>query len=488
MISQSWLESSSKIDLAIKNGKISFARQILLEVSSSKLLRNEQVEYANLCRRVGWPDRAIKVLRPYVYPENSLSSVVGQEHCSYAACLVLIGARPEAMNLLKPWIRQKLPEAFLQMSFIYMQEWNYRSAAYYLRRYIRFQVEGSYAYWVGMMNLASCYVVLGQYVKAKILCHQIENVALENQYQFLRHQVVRLQIQIYIHSGDFENANLKIEKIRLQKDPIDSISDLLLEKWRWILLGKRDGISSNHVQRYIELKRLSERWGHWESLRDLDFYQSLFTQDLQLLSRVYHGSPSKAYRQKILNEASFSNPFHAKDFTQISKVFADNIHTYQLNAPTMILRLLRMLGKDRYKKFSFGEIFAEVYTNEYYHPINSLKKMDRLIQRARKFLNNACPYLKIEVKGNKVWLISSQQGWWQIEQSDQSQYEKILLNSIPKGKSFTCKQLQQLTGIPRSSLFKIILNWRNQGRISSVGSRRDGRYILSAGRFKFNVS
>ena len=468
------------IDLLIKQNQIRLARKKIADIPWSEISRHQRCLLSHVCRRAGWSLRSIRILKNVIHPEGTLVVATESEVCSYAASLISLGARNEAKSLLKQLVQKSYPEALLHRSFLHMQEWDYSAATYFIRRYVKTQKKGTYSYYVGLFNLASCLIVLGQSSKAWKILEQMKFVSKQNDYIHLMHQVVRLRVQVLLQQKQFDEALQEIVALKGQDRSIHTVSDLLLEKWRWIVELETIPYSSSLEEQAGVLRMAAEKLGNWETVRDCDFHLARKKCDVHLFQKVYFGTSSIFYRNKMMSELE-NNSILRSVVQKTMKQRDVQTWALPLNSSSLVYRLLSFLSKETYKKFSAPELFAELYPDEYFHPQSSLARISRLIQRARKILSEYRIPLILENSGHRICLSSRLDHLYRIEAINPSVGSNNFYSYLQthwKGRTFTAKQLIASVKCSRTSLFALLKQLMDEGKIKKIGGRAVGRYIL----------
>ena len=103
-------EKLEEIEGLISAGQSARARKLLEGLRVSKIPRNRMSTVANLCRRVGLAELALKILKSVVRSSNSQVKAKANEVVVYAQALSSIGGSEEAIRLLNnDYILQEEP-------------------------------------------------------------------------------------------------------------------------------------------------------------------------------------------------------------------------------------------------------------------------------------------------------------------------------------------------------------------------------------------
>ena len=191
-------KSEQQINEWIQQGQILLAKKeikkILLSKAFHKLNKNQnrkdtkgklatldvtKVEFksrefrcrlSNLCRRVGWTNESLQLLRDLFHPDTTLQPTI-EEQLSYGASLAAIGIRSEAkqrlLKLLQSPSQAIQSQVLLHLGLLEMSQWNYSGAKKYFLKLVKNTSTSSYQKLIGFLNLGACYSYSSQFALAE---------------------------------------------------------------------------------------------------------------------------------------------------------------------------------------------------------------------------------------------------------------------------------------------------------------------------------
>src|SRR5262249_54709284 len=109
-----------------------------------------------------------------------------------------------------------------------------------------------------------------------------------------------------------------------------------------------------------------------------------------LFDHLYIGSPLAAYRKRLEKEfhlePSESYRLGASADRVLDIATGDGRGIESPGHGKMVHQLVGALVKDFYRPRRLGQLFSDLYPNEYFNPFSSPVRLHRLIQRAREWL------------------------------------------------------------------------------------------------------
>ncbi len=472
-----------QIEELIKAGKIIAARRELAKIQIKKLPRSDKLLLANLCRRSGDVFRSLRILKPMIDDETVLPT--SAEISSYAAGLISIGADQEAIRLIRSQVKNMQSDALLHISLFHIRQWNYKSAVYFLKKYIRINKSHIYNSLIGQVNLISCYIVLNQINKAELMINKCKQIASKENFHFAMAQLYRMQTQIFLERKQYKLAYSEISHI-INSEEINTISELINAKWLAVVLLNENPNHVPYIKKILKIKDKAIQLKSWETARDCDFHLATTSKDLSLLYRLYHGTSSIFFKQKIINElsADLKQGFIAKlDSSMYRKEIVLNC-----KEASLVYRLIQLLNTDNYRSFPIGEIFSKLYLDEKFNAISSVSRVFRLIQRTKQCLRQANCGVDILLINNQCKMINKTNSAIEfkpilnLNNKTILHSEKDLLAQLRKRfklYSWTNMQIQLYLGISKSKVRCLLLKYLKLGVVRKIGSKRDGRYIFN---------
>lgn len=387
-------EKLSQCESLIRAGKMDQAREIIATLNRNKMNPSQMAMAANLARRTGLFSWGLRLLRGRIYPEKILNQpVTDAEICVYAALLIKLGARDEALELLRPISGR--PEATLYRSFAYISSWNYSRAIPHLEEYVLDGRITGYERAVGQVNLASAYVHSANYLNAEIVLAELEENIRANGWTLLQGSTLEIAGHMAMKQSRWDLAE---SYLRLALGDLNEYSNVRLfaRKWQAVLPLLRDGAIPKNIIAIEELRAEAERSGQWEIVRDCDFHRAVMERDADRFAHVYFGTAHAAYRTQMEfskpNEIQIPQHYLRQGSERAKRIFDMSLaqevggHGPGLKAGQGIHRLLMILSNDFYRPMLVGTIASILYPNEYFHPVYSLKRVAETVRRTRSWL------------------------------------------------------------------------------------------------------
>lgn len=404
----------------IKEGQTDQAALILKTVNSAKIPRDLALESAKLCRRAGLFTKGLQILKPIVaadkYDLQNLQATP-QEIGEYSILLFKAGCVNEALLRLSEIKSSQVEEAALYKGYAHIMQWDYNSAIAELNTYIG-AVPDSFSKLVAKVNLAAALVNVSQIEDAK---HQIQQNISEsityNNKRLLANSY-ELLAQVEANQNNYSEAREFLEKAwKILENDVSS-DQLFVIKWKAIL----DGLQHSDVSRLQVARQEALFRGHWETFRDLDYYQLQIQFNPELFSKLYCGTPFKAYKQKLRNKFKIQDQLPEHCILGDSGPILDVSNSLildggKLSLPSPQVQLaFQNIWSDLYRVQSVGSLYEKTYKGQYYNPDSSPNRVHRIMGRVREWiLQNHLPIeieflqsgFKAHLKGSIRLLISS---------------------------------------------------------------------------------
>lgn len=476
----------SFIEDLIKSGKILSARKEIAKINFKKLSRIDKVQLANLSRRAGDVLRSLRILKPTI--DNKDITPTNHEITAYAAGLISIGADQEGISLIRPLVKNLQSDALLHYSLFLIKQWNYKSASFYLKKYILTQKSSIYNKLIGRINLISCYIVLNELDKAEALICKCKKVASKKSFNFALIQLYRLQTQVYLQRKEFSLAYAEIRQI-VVSDKIETISDLISAKWLAVIQLYEKPNDTNSKKEIYRIKEKAIELRSWETVRDCDFHLATTTKDLDLLVKLYQGASSVFFKKKILHELDLELRAHLQ--IRLSEPSSATEILLNCKENSLVYQLVQILSTDLYRSFPIGEIFSKIHQEEKFNALSSVDRIKRLIQRAKHCIRSSNISIDIKIIGNQCKLISPNQQFIVFKpkslniESERVFTEKDILADLRKtfkAKTCTNAKIRSHLNISKSQTRLLLIKYLKTGIIKKVGSKFDGTYIFNNNR------
>ncbi len=498
-------------DHFVKAGALAQARVVLSKFQERfplpALKRETRLELANLYRRVDRPLKALRILNSLFGNDGAIDlPPTADEICSYAASLISIGVQEEALAMLKPLVKQGHPVALLQRSFFHMQRWEYHRSFYFLKRYVRLKGLSRYQILVGKINLASCLIVLENFVRAGVLLEQVLSELNREQHRHILKQVFRLQAQIEIENMNYDKArNLLLKTLAdsesdfiERSDRIVSVAELITHKWLVVIDLKINNDKARALGKMHEIQAHAQQLKSWETVRDCAFHLATHSGDMTQLLGLYRQTPYLSFRKKILKSLDAQKKVEFELCLQNENLDLGSPSVGSRNKKwardrSRSERLLEFLRSDSFRPFHIGEVFSVLYPDERFDSHNSPIRVAKAVQRLNQFLQNSGK-LKIKVKSVdrqfKIVCVESDGGENSVDQkmelgldrmgsgiNTQLRIEKLRIDF--KGRTFTQKKISVELGVSKAESQKLIRLLLERKQIRKTGSKKDGIYIFN---------
>lgn len=481
------------IEAKITSGQVTEARHMLQAVEVTKVPRNKVCAVAQLAKRAGLSDLALKLIKPYVRSHNKLIQPTPAECLDYATALVSVGGAEEAVELLsRKEVLAHDPKAYLYLAFAWFARWDYRSALEPLQQYLSLTEMGSYQHAIGQVNYSAALINLEEYAEAeKILLKLIPEFQSQN-YSILSGNCRELLAQIYFR------LNKTGEARRLLEEALPLLGGkmpdtLFVNKWLALIDLKNNPGSSEAQKKFEGLRRQALEIHHWESVRDLDFHSAMISSKLDVLKRVYFGTPLQHYREQLLNKypkvgqsgtlrcLGSETDGEVIDLEQLLKGEKPLFKPGSLNH-----NMFHLLLADFYRPIRVGTLFEKLYPGEYFDPDHSAQKVKMQISRLRKALKPLG--IEITEMNGKGYRLTSQKGVrlkynqpFDLNPEDKSQLHLEIIQEHFQDRPFTCTEFARQMGVNDRTALRWLTELIEQNQILKTGARKGVRYQRISG-------
>lgn len=493
-------ETIIRLDQLIRDGLGNQVRIELSELKMSEVPRNRAADLANIARRANLSSWGLKLMRPILRPETPLSQPpTTREAAIYAALLIKLGALQEAIEILSQQ-DQRDADVLLYSAFAQVSQWNYTLAIPLLEEYCRHPAINPYQKCVAQVNLAAAYVFIEDQEATEKLLAEIRQITQNNKWNLLFENALELSAQAAITAKRWKEADQFLKKAEARSPSSSHHYHLFTHKWRAILNLIRTNGSSESLNTLITVRRQATERGHWETLRDCDYFLALQTKNFPLFNHVYFGTRYQGYRERM--KKAFGNKFQPTDSyiwqpegIKAKRIFdlelaVESDGYVQLKAGQTLHRMLKALASDFYRPLPIGSLFSLIFPGEYFNPFSAPKRISLALQRLRSWAEKNAVPISIEVNQEQYQLhLNGPYGLLVKERSSPSEPkshpEKISLpiqldrlKSKFSDRSFTSADAAHALSIsPRSA--NTLLKWavENSG-LRRQGNGRATRYIF----------
>lgn len=426
-----WELLIKNVDELIKQGQVNEARRVLWAVSPKDIPRKYIVPVARLTRRTRMNYFTLRVLKPVIKTDHLFSGYSTEEELAlFAGALVRVGARNQGIKILSELEAHRNPDVLMFQVDAYFSEWNYKAAIPLLKKYLEFEQLSDYQILVGKLNLAASLVFEGLNGQAQDLLAVLRAEFKSKNYRLLYANSLELSAQVSLAQKKFSLASNQLELAsKILKNESSSYGFFLM-KWKTISDLIQFPNNKNVIEKIRLLKEESKKINDWESLRQIDFFNSISAQNEKLFLHLMIGTPYVNYRSILRKkygsevELPKSYQFQITDkerlplsdeiaFT-INKAHSLNIRDGKTDKCSLSYgqlphRLLMLLTKDFYRPLSVGEAFSLLYANEYFDPISSPERIRNLVSRINVWFKKSKIPLFVQSEFQMLHLVSKSQ-------------------------------------------------------------------------------
>ncbi len=486
----------SEVDLSVRAGRRSEARELLSQLQISSIPRGRACEISNLARRCGMFDFGLQLMRPIIRPKVKASTEpTSSEKSTYSLLLLGVGAVPEAWELLES-ADQTSAEIKLSKAFIQINRWNYRAAVPLLRDYLLI-AKDLYQKTVAQVNLAASLVVIGKAVEARELLNSIHQTTSQNRWSLLQKNAHELSAQIAIQEKDWNLADQLLNLAATGNNDGAGLDDLFVQKWKAFASILRNPQSNDALKAVLAVRKAALNSNHWETVRDCDFHQAIATRDPNLLVNVYYGSQHPSFKERLENSSAGWTEIPRESVWQMdakpsSRIFdlhsAEEVGGTAKLKPGKSLHLaLKVLTSDSYRPFLVGSLHNAVFPGDHFNPDSSLRRVAFLIHRLRAWLKeNKIPVqvivneqgYRLQTTGPYAFLLRKNLETKSDDSPTHSlrMHEKLLKKYAEEPISVT--QIAEILEISVRSA-RYFAGWAvSSGRAKKLGSGRSTQYIM----------
>ncbi|MGE4132758.1 MAG: tetratricopeptide repeat protein [Bdellovibrionales bacterium] len=476
-----WIEYC---EAAMREGKSHLVAQKMEGLDFSKIPRAARLPMANLGRRAGLFQSALKILRPAIFLNKNEFSQDAHERelAEYAVILERCGAVSEALQLLNRVSNPKqAPEAMLYKAFCLFKTWRYGEAIGDLKRYLQL-VRDPYSHFVGHVNLAAALVAEFQYQEAHELLSELISQAQASGYGRLRGNCFELRSQTHMLQGRFHQAEFDLSSAYQIFRHDRTLDQFFVEKWRAVLIALR----SSDLDPLQAIQAKARRRRDWESVREGDLFACKVNAEEPRLARLYFGTPFSAYRNRI-HRMLEKRPESESYIHGIGKSPCLDLATGEIEGGVPIKpgkslhQVLGLFMRDLYRPIRIGEIFSSLFPNEHFNPYSSPGRVHQTLFRLRQWLSENDLPVVISHSGREYSATIT--GPFAVRlSSDQSDFSGwsphwVRLEKCLADKShFTSADVRELLDMKHSTC-KRFLKWAvESGKAVRLGSNNTSQY------------
>lgn len=438
---------------------------------------------ANLARRVHRPRLTLKWLHPRIRPEAGLETEPASpgEVCEYAVGLHRIGAYREALELLRGPGVDGAPQARLYQAFGHFAQWDYVGGLSFIESYLRHPgLTDPYQRRVGVINQIAALVFLERYAEALSVADPLLEDLRRDRQSLLWANALELRSQIHIGRGDFRSARSELREAGGLLQSFETVEGLFVEKWTAIL----DALEKNDPGVLQEFRAKALKLGHWETLRDLDFYRLKIAPQEGAFRWLYFGTPYPAYRRRLREEFAARFAVPAEAWVQHGEGADFEVDPLRVGEELGEIphRILILLLRDFYKPQRVGEIFSEIFPDEYFNPSSSINRVHQNMKRARDWIAELRWPIRLEEREGAYGLrLGERTRIFVREHPLPLTGEGLVLESLRPvfgDREFTAQEVSEKLGASNAKAGRLLKRALASSQIEKTGAGRNTRYRL----------
>ncbi len=482
---QKWNELYKKLDLLIKDGKHEEVRKILDSENPKNISRDFAAQFGDLAFRSHLPMFTLKVLHPYIHPENTFSTpATDREKMVYATAIFSLGAVHDSLAILNDIDPNQEPEANFYKALAHVCEWNYAGSIQYLQAYIESEKTPPYRKLVGNVNLAAAHVTLENWNLANQILDETIAECEKNSHGLLIGNCLEIKSQIEFYQGRYEEALNLLKQAAIYLGGQQGRYSMLVDKG--VTLSQLFQLRQPENLKALEAFRARAlELGHWDSIRDADLFEAIFSKDEMLGRKIIMGTPSEYYRQRVRklfgeNFKSNGQYWWYLGGPDLSSQTTLQFDPYQhLSEKPMLLNLFDALTCDFYKPANIGALFQKIYPDEKFNPFTSPSRTLQLLRRLDKYFVEKKIPLRVIFKKSEFQLTSLENIFVLVRRGKpiSASVAKVLkLKDYFAGKSFTPAKASAALNVSKSSIHKVINEALADGGLVKDGFGRSVTY------------
>jgi tetratricopeptide (TPR) repeat protein len=461
-------------ELEVRSGRAQFVAETVSNLELAKIPREFRLKFANLCRRANLLSLGLKILGPIARSETETASPA--EIAEYAVLLQRTGAVREALRLLQSTDSREVHEIHLFQAFCHFNLWEYAAAIAPLRKYLECPIS-PYARLVGQVNLAASWVAAQQWEQAIELLEENLELSRRLKAERLEGNSLELMAQVHVWQGQWDKAKARLEQAAGKFKGENTLDHLFVRKWQAIC----DALEGGSNAKLMVFRQEALRFGDWETVREVDYFGLKVDFAQERFRHLLFGTPFPEYRRRIQTEfpqnvGSFKYAFGRGGprtaFLDLTN--GESSLPVALSSGQKTHQLLAVLLRDFYRPVKFGDLFAQLYPDEFYNPFTSPGRVNQLILRGRRWIEEAGIPAEI----------SSTNGTFSIRLKDPFLFYIGL--QMPAPAEFDkneCLYRKALETFPDRRIFSAAAACRNLD-LSSSSFKRFARWALSQGRLE----
>jgi tetratricopeptide (TPR) repeat protein len=459
-------------------------------IKPSDIPRPLLARYANLIRRIGGIKYALKILNPVVRNTASPPKVV--EVIEYASCLTRLFLSDEAIELLKEIQHDPHPEIQYELAAAHVSKWDYAGAIPYFKKYLTLPGLTPYKKCVGEINLGASYIYVHKLKEAKAVLEKLIEHATKDGFKLLVGNGLELLGEIALIERNFKVS----KKFLLDAKEVlnESIAryDLYVDKWLVIAELLKEKGSEKTLRDANALRKKITELKEWNTLREIELFKAIATDDANGVANVYYGVPYPEFRKRILSlwgKPLKVNPYFERKIgpgkLEVKRVFdvtrgLDLPTGAQLKPGQAMHRMVQCLATDWYSPFSTTMLFSIVFKGSRYNPVTSPQQIYEIVKRTNEWFADHKIPLEV-VRGQGGYRLRAKEAYVIKMQTNFSPHSKLdefleLLKSNGLLTNFSVKMAEEKSGLPRRTVTRLLGDAVKEGKLTRQGKTQSTTY------------
>lgn len=261
-----------------------------------KLPREMRAEYARLAVQGGHPDLGAASLAPL------LKRATEEERATYAYCLHKLGASAEAAELLSHIDKGGPPSALLYEAEALLNLWKPEDAIRRFKSYLARPDLTPVEREMGFVRLASAHQAIGDERTASAILRRVLHDARVLGNNAVTGHALELAGVAALSRKRFTDAARLLVAAARSLEKSGSRDEIFVRRWRAMVESLRTNGAPTPVRLLNAVRKRAAAKGRWHTVRDVDRVLAMAKRDEDLFARVYWGTPSPAYRKRLLME------------------------------------------------------------------------------------------------------------------------------------------------------------------------------------------
>lgn len=466
-------DSLATIETCLREARFREARELFDRAPLPRGDASRALRLAELAYRVGDPARGLRILQPLLRSVRTGSRQRGEALVTEALCLSRLGAVEEALAILHTEEAQRSPRCAFAQGAARLAQWDAAGAADDFRR-ASASLRLRYPRLVAEVNLAAALVASGETLQSTALLRHLLHETSLSGYRLLQANVLEIGAQRDLLRKDWPSMEVRL---RLAKQWIGdgALDGLFVDKWTALRALWKDG----RTDLVEDVRKLAERAGHWETVRDLDRHRALALRDRPLALRVVFGTPNAFFREAFVGAwgegLALPESYDwgdGPDGPVVDALVADGL------SPAA-RRLLQTLVEERYGARRAGALFGSVFPGEIFRPEFGRARIHQLVLRLRRWLKERSLPIVVEAAGDyrlrftgpvRLRLRAPERA-----ADPRVFFESVLRRSLGE-KRFGAREAARATSLPLRTVQRSLTNLVNEGVLLREGAGRAARY------------